>query len=122
MAETPDALMDAVSQLRLKNEHVQGAAVITTDGFILAADIPGYEELDELAAHAAHMLDLAAEAVGGLNRGALGEFYARGDEGYALLTAAGEGAFLLTLCDPDAKLGLVLVAARNASKTIAAQL
>lgn len=120
MEERTDALHEAVSQLRQKNPHIQGAAVITADGFVLAADMPEHSDSDGLAANAAHVLDLAVDAVGGLERGELSEFYARGENGYALLMSAGEGAYLLTLCDPDAKLGLVLLAARSACKTVAA--
>jgi len=122
MGETPDALTEAVSQLRQKSDHIQGAAVITADGFILASDMPDQADADELAAHAAHVLGLAGEAVSGLERGELSEFYARGDQGYALLASAGEGAYLLVLCDHDAMLGLVLIAARSACKAIAAGL
>ncbi len=122
MAEQTDALQEAVSQLCQKDPHIQGAAVITTDGFVLASDMPEQADSDGLAANAAHVLDLAADAVGGLERGELSEFYARGENGYALLTSAGEGAYLLTLCDPDAKLGLVLLAARSACKAVAAEI
>ena len=122
MEERPDALTEAVSQLRQKSVHVQGAAILTADGFILASDMPEGTDADELAAHAAHVLDLAGEAVAGLDRGELSEFYARGANGYALLAAAGEGAYLLTLCDHDAMLGLVLLAIRAACKAIAAEL
>ena len=122
MEERPDALLDAVSQLRVRNPHVQGAAVITADGFILASDMPGEDDPEELAAHASHVLDLAGEAVAGLDRGELSEFYVRGDQGFALVAAAGEGAYVLTLCDLDARLGLVLLAVRAACRVVEAEI
>ena len=113
-------LQQALKQLLDKASDIDAAAVVSMDGFVMAANLPdGYEE-DRLGAMSAALLSLGERTASELNRGELAQVFVEGTEGYVFLLAAGEDAVLNAIVKRGSKLGLVLYDIRNAAKEIAA--
>jgi uncharacterized protein len=113
-------LQQALKQLLEKSADIDAAAVVSMDGFVMAADLPdGYEE-DRLGAMSAALLSLGERTASELSRGELAQVFVEGTEGYVFLLAAGEDAVLNAIVKRGSKLGLVLYDIRSAAKEIAA--
>jgi predicted regulator of Ras-like GTPase activity (Roadblock/LC7/MglB family) len=119
-AAQESALRQSLKQLLDKSPDIEAAAVVSMDGFVLAADLPdGYEE-DRLGAMSAALLSLGDRTASELSRGELAQVFVEGTEGYVFLLAAGEDAVLNAIVKRGSKLGLILIDIRNAAKEIAA--
>lgn len=113
-------LQDSLKQLLEKTQEIDGAAVVSMDGFVMASMLPaGYEE-DRLGAMSAALLSLGERTASELGRGELAQVFVEGTQGYVFLLAAGEDAVLSAIVRRGSKLGLVLYDIRNAAKNIAA--
>jgi predicted regulator of Ras-like GTPase activity (Roadblock/LC7/MglB family) len=66
----------------------------------------------------AAMLSLGERIAGELGRGPLDEVYIHGDKGYVLLTSIGSDAVLTVQAREKAKLGLVFLEMRRATKDL----
>ncbi|MCF2136075.1 MAG: roadblock/LC7 domain-containing protein [Candidatus Thorarchaeota archaeon] len=96
---------------------VEGAALVSIDGLMIASALPESEE-GRVAAISAAMLSLGEKATSELNRGTLQEIYVKGDRGYTLLTAVGDTALLLVLARAEAQLGLIFVDMKRMAETL----
>ena len=107
-----DALMDA-------SEDIAAAALVSLDGFIMAAALPEGMHEDKVGAMSAAILGLGERAAIELGRGNLTQVFIEGEGGYVVLIAVGDRAVLTVLAGEQAKLGLVLYDMRTAAETIA---
>ena len=111
LAASLDALME-------NNQEILAAALVSLDGFTMAAALPEGMEDDRVGAMSAAILGLGERAAAELGRGALPQVFIEGENGYVMLIAAGDRAVLTCIADIEAKLGLVLYDMREASETI----
>lgn len=93
---------------------VEGAAMVSTDGLILASVLPAGTDEDRVSAMAAALLSLGERTSQELQRGALDQVYVKGSSGYIILMQAGSEAVLETIAGPAAKLGMVLLDMKRA--------
>jgi hypothetical protein len=107
-----DGLMDA-------SEDIEAAALVSLDGFIMAAALPEGMHEDKVGAMSAAILGLGERAAIELGRGSLTQVFIEGEGGYVVLIAVGDRAVLTVLAGEQAKLGLVLYDMRTAAETIA---
>ena len=112
-------MVDQLRDLRSLSSDVEASAVVSTDGLIIASDLPASSEEDRVSAMSAAMLSLGERISTELGRGQLDQVYIRGAEGYVLLMPAGEEAVLTILAKREAKLGLVMLDSRRAAGEIA---
>jgi predicted regulator of Ras-like GTPase activity (Roadblock/LC7/MglB family) len=112
LAASLDALME-------NNQEILAAALVSLDGFTMAAALPEGMEDDRVGAMSAAILGLGERAAAELGRGALTQVFIEGEDGYVMLIAAGDRAVLTCIADIEAKLGLVLYDMREAAETIA---
>ena len=115
-----DKLRDALRELLDKSWEIDAAAVVSTDGFVMAALLPTEYEEDRLGAMSAALFSLGERTALELGRGELAQVFVEGTHGYVFLLAAGEEAVLAAIVKRGSKLGLVLHDIRNAAKNIAA--
>lgn len=101
-------LSDALDHLMRESHEIQAAALVSLDGFAMASALPEGMQEDRVGAMSAAILGLGERAAAELGRGKLSQVFIQGEDGYVLLTAAGNRAVLTCLADADAKLGLVL--------------
>ncbi|MGQ4870485.1 MAG: roadblock/LC7 domain-containing protein [Candidatus Thorarchaeota archaeon] len=96
---------------------VEGSALVSLDGLMIASALPESEQ-ERVAAISAAMLSLGEKATSELNRGTLQEIYVKGDRGYTLMTSGGDTALLLVLAKADAQLGLIFVDMKRMAESL----
>ena len=97
-----------LARLSSRSPDVEGSAIVSRDGLIMASHFPGGFDVDRMSAMSAAMLSLGDSICQELVRGGLEQIYIRGTSGYVILSAAGEDSVLAVLVRKRAKLGLVL--------------
>ncbi len=117
-AAAPSALERALSEMAARLSF-QGIAVISRDGLVLAAELPGQLDRARLGAIAAGLLSLSARSVGQLQRGELQQTVIQGTEGKIIITHAGETAALVALADTQLSLGMAFLEARETARQLA---
>jgi predicted regulator of Ras-like GTPase activity (Roadblock/LC7/MglB family) len=114
-----ERLAASLDLLMENNQEILAAALVSLDGFTMAAALPEGMEDDRVGAMSAAILGLGERAAAELGRGALTQVFIEGENGYVMLIAAGDRAVLTCIADIEAKLGLVLYDMREAAETIA---
>ncbi|MDX1600346.1 MAG: roadblock/LC7 domain-containing protein [Anaerolineales bacterium] len=114
-----EQMVDRLRELQANTPDVEASAVVSVDGLIMASALPGSVEEDRVSAMSAAMLSLGERIANELGRGGLDEVYIHGDQGYVLLMSVGRDAVLTVLAREQAKLGLVLLEMRRATKDLA---
>jgi len=98
---------------------VEGSAVVSQDGLVVAAVLPAGTDEDRVSAMAAALLALGDRTSSELQRGTLEQVYVKGDQGYIILMQAGAECVLEVICGSAAKLGMVLLDSKRASQELA---
>lgn len=88
---------------------VQGAALVSPDGFPLAVSLPGTMDEERVSAMSAAMLSLGERIGSELGRGMIDRIYVEGSKGFSILTSCGEDAVLLVLASETAKQGVLML-------------
>jgi len=97
----------------------QGMVVISRDGVVLAAELPGKMDQARVGAVAAGVLSLSGRSVGQLARGELQQTVIQGSDGNIIITHAGQKAALVALADKNLNLGMAFLEARESAQKIA---
>ncbi|HEX9076635.1 MAG TPA: roadblock/LC7 domain-containing protein [Anaerolineae bacterium] len=113
-----ERMVQRLRDLRGTLPDVQASAVVSSDGLIVASDLPSGVEDDNVSAMSAAMLSLGDRIAEELGRGSLDQVYIHGKEGYVVLMSAGEEAVLTVLARKEAKLGLILYDVRKAAADV----
>jgi hypothetical protein len=98
--------------------NIEGSAIVSMDGLIMASALPADIEEDRVSAMSAAMLSLGERIASELGRGALEQVFIRGDAGFIVLTSVGEEAVIAALARQEAKLGLVFLEMHRASEDL----
>jgi len=92
--------------------HVQGAVIVSIDGFVVAAHTPpqnsGRADSPQIAAMAATLVALSERTLFRLAQGALDRLLLEGEHGAMLIIPAGKTAAVALMVDKHAKIGLSL--------------
>jgi predicted regulator of Ras-like GTPase activity (Roadblock/LC7/MglB family) len=120
-----DTLLRTLADLHKQAAGVRGVAVITQDGLVIAAYPPGWDADihdttggEHVAAMAAVVAGEAERILTRLDQGDLSQVLIEGQRGTLAVLRATRDAALALLIDRDAKLGLILNAARQALAAI----
>jgi predicted regulator of Ras-like GTPase activity (Roadblock/LC7/MglB family) len=97
---------------------VSGSLVASSDGLVVAYDVPGLEPT-QIAALAAATLSLASRATLATGLGDFREAVARGSNGYLAVYAAGASALVAVIGTSDMNLGMLHYQARDIIDRIA---
>lgn len=114
-----DMLTSILNDLKGTSADIEASAVISTDGLIMAAQLPQGIDGDRVGAMAAAMLSLGDRTAQELSRGLLEQVLIKGNKGYVLMTHAGPDAVLSVLASSNAKLGLIFLDVARAAESIA---
>jgi hypothetical protein len=98
---------------------VEGAAIVSVDGLVVASVLPAGADEDRISAMAAALLSLGERTAHELKRGQLEQVYVKGNQGYIVLMQAGAETVLETIAGPSAKLGMVLLDMKRAAQELA---
>lgn len=93
--------------------HVQGAVIVSIDGFVVAAYTPpaqseGDTDSPQIAAMSATLMALSERTLVRLSQGALNRLLLEGEHGAMLIIPAGKTAAVALMVDKNAKMGLSL--------------
>ncbi len=114
-----DMLTSVLTDLNGTSADIEASGVISTDGLMMAAVLPQAMDEDRVGAMSAAMLSLGDRTAQELERGALEQVLIKGDNGYVLMTYAGDEAVLTVMAKPNAKLGLIFLDVKRAAENIA---
>lgn len=107
-----------IKSLSNTTPDVEGAAVIDNDGLMIASALSSDLDEDGVGAMGAALLGLGERIVEELSRGEFELVMIRGSGGFVILTRCGTDAVLACLAAPGAKLGLIFLDLKRASKTL----
>ncbi|NOR69555.1 MAG: hypothetical protein GQ532_07645 [Methylomarinum sp.] len=113
-----DMLLSVLTELNGTSSDIEASGVISTDGLMIASVLPVGLDEDRVAALSAAMLALGDRTAQELNRGGLEQVLIKGDNGYVLMTYAGEEAVLTVMVKPSAKLDLIFLDVKRAAVRI----
>lgn len=118
MHTTAEKIAEALDGLLAQCADVDGAAVVSADGFPIASAFTGGTSDDEVAALGAALLALSGRVAGVLGRGRVRHIVCEGDAGAVYAASAGS-AVLCASARPTAPTGLVLMELRRAASAVA---
>ena len=113
-----DMLDSILRDLNGTSADIEASAVISTDGLMMAAQLPQNLDPDRVGAMAAAMLSLGDRTAQELARGSLEQVLVKGGDGYVLMTYAGLESVLAVLAKTTAKLGLIFLDVKRAAESI----
>lgn len=96
----------------------QAAAIVSSDGFVIASDLPEGSDENKLGAMSAAIISLGERASKELDKGSLETVFVEGAEGYVLLSYINEDILLVVSTNKYAKLGLVFYELSALKKTL----
>jgi predicted regulator of Ras-like GTPase activity (Roadblock/LC7/MglB family) len=115
-----DRLAAALDDFLAVSPDVEGAAIVSPDGFPMASALPASVEEDRLAAMSAALLILGERSASELGKGNLAQIFVEGPHGHVVIMAAGPTAVLVAVTSKSAKVGLVIFEMRQAGQRVAA--
>ncbi len=115
-------LTSVLTELNGTSADIEASGVISTDGLMMASVLPAGLDEDRVGAMSAAMLSLGDRTAQELNRGGLEQVLIKGDNGYVLMTYAGEEAVLTVMAKSNAKLGLIFLDVKRAAESISEML
>ncbi len=114
-----DMLSSILSELNGTSADIAASRVISTDGLMMAAELPASMDEDRVGAMSAAMLSLGDRTAQELARGTLEQVLIKGENGYVVMTHAGPEAVVTVIAKPNAKLGLIFLDIKRAAESIA---
>jgi uncharacterized protein len=114
-----DRLAAALDDFLAVSPDVEGAAIVSPDGFPIASALPAHVEEDRLAAMSAALLILGERSASELGKGNLAQIFVEGPHGHVVIMAAGDSAVLVAVTSRSAKIGLVIFEMRQAAERVA---
>jgi uncharacterized protein len=114
-----DRLRAELEHIRSSVAGVHGSLVATSDGFLVAHDVPDLEPT-EIAALVATTRALASRTTSATGRGEFREALARGSQGYLAAYAAGSNAIVAVIGTNDLNIGMLHLQTREIVARIAA--
>jgi hypothetical protein len=121
-----DLLEEALQELCARLEGVQGAVIVSIEGFVVAAYAPRESDMDEegptsspqVAAMAATLIALGERTLSRLAQGEMLRLLIEGNDGGMLVVPANRRASVAVMVGREAKMGLVLYALQQAAGKI----
>jgi predicted regulator of Ras-like GTPase activity (Roadblock/LC7/MglB family) len=121
-----DLLETALQELCSKLQGVQGAVIVSVEGFVVAAYTPHEGEMDEegptsspqVAAMAATLIALGERTLARLAQGEMIRLLIEGNDGGMIVVPADRRASVAVMVDREAKMGLVLYALQQSAQVI----
>jgi uncharacterized protein len=114
-----DLIADELRLIRSSVPGVRGSIAATTDGLVVAHDVPGLEPT-QIAALVAAIHAVAVRASWSTECGQLKEVITRGSDGYLAVYAAGSAAVVAVLGTTDLNIAMLNFQARKMIERIAA--
>ena len=118
MPETKKEKLTQILQKLKSIGDIEGAAVITRDGLLIASELSKNIDGETLAAMTATMTGAAETAIQELKKSSADRVIVESKNAKLITMGAGKQAILACLVNQDAKLGLILMEMKKASNNI----
>lgn len=113
-----DMFQQVLEELKSSSSDVEASALISTDGLMIASALPQGMDEDRVGAMSAALLSLGDRAARELVRGNLERVLLQGQQGYVIMSSAGDEAVLTVLAKSNAKLGLIFLDIKRAAEAL----
>lgn len=121
-----DLLEDALKELCTKLEGIQGAVIVSIEGFVVASYAPNEADMDEesptsspqVAAMAATLIALGERTLSRLAQGDMIRLLIEGDDGGMLVVPADRRSSVAVMVGTESKMGLVLYGLQQTAKKV----
>jgi hypothetical protein len=122
-----DLLEDALREVCDRLDGVQGAVIVSIEGFVVAAYAPHEDDMEDeesptsspqVAAMAATLIALGERTLARLAQGEMLRLLVEGNDGGMLVVPANKRASIAAMVSKEAKMGLVLYALQQSTKKI----
>ena len=110
----------AMEELRRASPDIEGCALVTLDGQIVAASLTPGVDPARVGALSIGAMKRGEEAAGGFGCGALEQLTLKAERGYVVIIRGAHDTALSIITGPSAKVGLVLQDAQRAVSSILA--
>lgn len=118
MASRAERIGERLRSLEMAVPAIEGTAVISSDGLVMASRFRTDISEDRVAAMSSALLSIAQRINDELGRGEFKRALVTGSEGFIVLTAAGLDALLACICNREAKLGMVFYELERARRDL----
>ncbi len=118
-AKRSEALADTLSEMLASSTDIEGAVVVSSDGLVIASQLPKGLDESRMGASAAALFGLSKRTTPELGRGNFTQNLIQGKEGNIIIVSIGENAVFIGLTSTDVNLGMVFLEAREAAEKIA---
>jgi predicted regulator of Ras-like GTPase activity (Roadblock/LC7/MglB family) len=122
-----DLLEETLKELCSKLEGIQGAVIVSIEGFVVASYTPNEDDEEEgptsspqVAAMAATLIALGERTLSRLAQGEMIRLLIEGNDGGMLVVPANRRASVAVMVGREAKMGLVLYALQQSTRKISA--
>ena len=107
-------LKNALRSLRRASPHITGAAVVTSEGFVIASELPDEIAEQKVTIMSMAMLTLGQETTTELGSSDLERVLVESKDSYIVLMNANPSAVLAAVADKEVVLGLLFLAMKKA--------
>jgi hypothetical protein len=114
-----EQLTQILKTLHTSTPDIEGAAVISMDGLIMASSLPAGIEEDRVSAMSAALYGIGSTTAEELERGEVEQLYIKGRNGYLVITQSGTESVLGVMANAKAKLGIIFLDVKRAAEEIA---
>ena len=111
-------LLDKILTDLKRSGDINGCAVVSRDGLLIASNIPVHIDGGTLAAMTATIVGTAETSTSELTSGVPDKIIVESSEGKLVITGAGSNALLVCTTKVDAGLGLVILEMERATEKI----
>jgi hypothetical protein len=113
LASKTEQITDVLRRLRTNSPDIFGAAVVSLDGFLIAAVAPSEIDEELVSGMSAALLGAGERISNEMMRSPLNQIYVKSEKGYVILNSVGQEAVLVLLVTGEAKLGLIFLELRR---------
>jgi hypothetical protein len=104
-----EKIVQKLKELENKSPEIEGTAIVSTEGLIIASALKENFEEEHLAAISAIVLSLGERIVTELTRGKLEQVFVKGDKGYVLISYCNYDSLLVVITSAYVKLGMIFL-------------
>lgn len=104
-----------LSDLNATSTDIEASALVSMDGLMMAAELPGTQDEDHVAAMSAAILSIGERTAVELSRGELEQILIKGKKGYVLVTHTGPDAVITVVAKSTARLGMIFLDVKRAA-------
>ena len=107
-----------LERLRNVSQDIEAAALISSEGFIMASVLPESLEEEQIAALSAGFMGMAERCSGEMGKGSPRQLFINTQDGLILMMGIGQDAYLTVLASGNGKPGLILYDMKRAAEDI----